>query len=342
MGYPDRALSRAVACDYMVQGEELLIAEPVERDRKALRKLFDAEGYVCTVATDLAHARDLTQRKFFPVALIDLDFDGTNQGLELIQFIHERSTPTRVVLMAARRSFEAAVAALRTGVVDIVNKRPDEIQHLRAAVRLAVDRGQTGHQSGGFVREVRGVLDDALKIMLGLSRRVYAGTAETSTSSGLDMKPAILIIDTDSNFLQQIATLLAEKPWEVSVELSGGSGLDRASTFSFQILCVRDELSDLPGQMVMRSTQAQRPATLGLVYSAHGQGRIDRYESGQVKRSATPFRGPAHLVELMSELVGEIASMREERRYLQAFRAEHGPFLKRFADLKSRIDSLTE
>jgi DNA-binding response OmpR family regulator len=326
----------------MVQGEELLIAEPVERDRKALRKLFDAEGYVCTVATDLDHARDLTQRKFFPVALIDLDFAGVNQGLELIQFIHERSTPTRVVLMAARRSFEAAVAALRTGVVDIVNKRPDQIQQLRAAVRLAVDRGQTGHQQGSFVREVRGVLDDALKIMLGLSRRVYDGNSETSTGTGLDMKPAILIIDTNSDFLQQIANLLAQKPWEVSVELSGGSGLDRASTFSFQILCVRDELSDLPGQMVMRSTQAQKPTTLGLVYSGVGPGRIDRYDGGQVTRSFSPFNGPTHLVELMSELVREIASIREERRYLQAFRSEHGQFLKRFADLKSRIDLLSE
>jgi len=325
----------------MVQGEELLIAEPIERDRKALRKLFDAEGYVCTVATDMAHACDLTQRKFFPVALIDLDFAGTNQGLELIQFIHERSTPTRVVLMAARRSFEAAVAALRTGVVDIVNKRPDQIQHLRSAVRLAVDRGQSGHKQGAFVREVQGVLDDALKIMLGMSRRVYGGT-ETSSGAGLDMKPAILIIDTDSDFLQQTANLLAQKPWEVSVELSGGSGLDRASTFSFQILCVREELSDLPGQMVMRSTQAQKPATLGIVYSAVGPGRIECYENGQVSRSDAPFRGPAHLVEIMSGLVGKIASLREERRYIQAFRAEHGTFLKRFAELKSRIDSLSE
>ena len=326
----------------MVQGEELLIAEPVERDRKALRKLFDAEGYVCTVATDLAHARDLTQRKFFPVALVDLDFAGTNQGLELIQFIHERSAPTRIVLMAARRSFEAAVAALRTGVVDIVNKRPDQIQHLRSAVRLAVDRGQTGHAQGGFVREVRGVLDDALKIMLGMSRRVYTGAPEGSSGAGLDMKPTILVIDADSDFLQQTATLLTQKPWEVSVELSGGSGLDRASTFSFQILCVRDELADLPGQMVMRSAQAQRSSMLGLVYSAAGEGHIDRYEGGQMTNSQAPFGGPAHLVERMGALVNEIASLREERRYLQAFRSEHGPFLKRYADLKARIDSLSE
>ncbi|HKU37052.1 MAG TPA: response regulator [Polyangiales bacterium] len=323
----------------MVQGEELLIAEPVERDRKALRKLFDAEGYVCTAANDMAHACDVVQRKFFPVALVDLDFDGTNRGLELIEFIHQHSTPTRVVLMSARRSFEAAVAAMRTGVVDIVNKRPDQVEHLRAAMRLAVDRSQAGHKQGSLVREVRGVLDDALKIMLGLQRKLHP--TDTSSGAGLDMKPAILIVDSDQQFLQQTANLLGGKPWEVSVELSGGSGLDRATTFAFQIVCVREELGDLPGQMVIRSCQAQKSATLGLVYSQAGRGRIDRYENGQVTNSE-PFRGPEHLVERMSALVSELASLREERRYLQAFRSEHGQFLKRFADLKARIDLLNE
>lgn len=324
----------------MVQGEELLIAEPAERDRKGLRKLFDGEGYVCTAATDPGHARDMIQRKFFPVALIDLDFGGMNEGLALIQFIHERSAPTRMVLMAGRRSFEAAVTALRMGVVDIVNKRPDEVEHLRAAVRLAVDRSQGGHKQGSLVREVRAVLDDAMKIMLTLQRRAHGG--DSASTPALDLKPAILIIDQDQAFLQQTADLLAHQPWEVSVELSGGSGLDRASTFSFQIICVRDELADLPGQMVLRSAQSEKSGSLGLLYSQRGNGRIDRYENGSSTHCDAPFRGPPHLVERMSALVAEQVSMREERRYVQAFRNEHGQFLKRFADLKARIDSLNE
>jgi DNA-binding NtrC family response regulator len=324
----------------MVHGEELLIAEPVERDRKALRKLFDTEGYVCTAANDMAHACDVVQRKFFPVALVDLDFEGTNRGLELIQFIHERSAPTRIVLMAARRSYEAAIAALRTGVVDIVNKRPDQVEHLRSAMRLAVDRAQAaGDKQGSLVREVSSVLEDALKIMLGLQRKLHP--TDVNSAAGIDMKPAILIVDSDQPFLQQTANLLADKPWEVSVELSGGSGLDRATMFGFQIVCVRDEL-DLPGQMVIRSCQAQKSATLALLYSQVGSGRIDRYQNGQVTHSDTPFRGPEHLVEHMTALVSEMASLREERRYLQLFRSEHGQFLKRFAELKARIDSMSE
>ena len=44
----------------------------------------------------------------------------------------------------------------------------------------------------------------------------------------------------------------------------------------------------------------------------------------------------------LDELVGEIATRRLERRYMQQFRSEHGAFLKRFADLKARVDALSE
>jgi DNA-binding NtrC family response regulator len=323
----------------MAQGEELLIGEPAERDRDGLRRLFEGAGYVCTVPSDPNQARDLVKRKFFPVALIDLDFGGTSEGLALAAYIAEHSRPTKVVLMAGRRSFEAAVDALRVGVVDIVSKRPDQVDRLRSAVQTAVDRYHAGSKESSLLREMRAVLDDSMKIMLALGRKVYGAGADSS-GAGLQMKPAILVIDEDQGFLQQAASLLADKPWDVSAELSGGSGLDKASTFSFQIICVRDELADLPGQMLLRSAQSQRGGALGLLYSQVGAGRIDRYEAGQVTGSEAPFRGPEHLVARLSELVDELSVMRQERRHLQAFRKDHGPFLKRFAELKARIETL--
>jgi DNA-binding response OmpR family regulator len=322
----------------MAQGEELLIAEGSERDRDGLRKLFEADGYVCTASESGEQARDLLRRKFFPVALIDLDFGGTNEGLALASYVEQHSNPTKIVMITGRRSFEAAVRALRVGVVDVVNKRPDQIDYLRAAVALALDRYHGSAKDSMLLRETRLVLDDAMRILLGLGRKLYGGDASSGT--GLRMKPAILIVDEDQAFLKRAATLLAGEPWDVSVEMSGGSGLDKASSFSFQIVCVRDELADLPGQMLLRSAQAQRTSALGLLYSQRGLGRIDRYELGQMKNSDTPFRGPEHLVEALGKLVRELALLNEERRYLQRFRSDYGPFFKRFADLKARIDSV--
>jgi len=318
-------------------GEELLIAESEDRDRDGLRKLFDDQGYVCTALGDLASAQELVQRKFFATALIDLDFGGTGGGLELARFIEQHSRPTRLVLLTGRRSFEDAVEALRLGVVDVVPKRPDQINYLLAAVRRATDLSHSGDKAGALMSDVRGLLEDALKIMFGMGRKLYGGD---SSGAGVSIKPAILVIDEDQAFLKQAAELLADKPWDVSVELSGGSGLDRASTFSFQIVAVRNELMDLPGPLVLKSAQAQQTQMMGIVYSTQ-TGTAERYENGRPQKR-WQLHSALDLVGCLDELVGEIASRRLERRYMQQFRAEHGQFLKRFADLKARVDALSE
>src|SRR5687768_1072682 len=176
-------------------GEELLIAESDDRDREGLRKLFDDQGYVCTALGDLAAAQELVQRKFFAAALIDLDFGGTGGGLALCRFIEQHSKPTRLVLLTGRRSFEDAVEALRLGVVDVVPKRPDQINYLLAAVRRASDlAAHGGDRQGALMSDVRSLLEDALKIMFGMGRKLYGGD---SSGAGVSIKPAILVIDED-------------------------------------------------------------------------------------------------------------------------------------------------
>jgi DNA-binding response OmpR family regulator len=321
----------------MAQGEELLIAENAERDRAGLRKVFEAEGFVCTVVADADQARDLLRRKFFPVALIDLDFGETNAGLALASYVTQHSRPTKIVMLTERRSFEAAVSALRTGVIDIVNKRPDQLTHLRSAVSLALDRYHSDSKDSALMREARAVLEDAMRIMVGLGRKLYGAEGSSTT---LRIKPAILLVDENQDFLKQVANLVANRPWDVSVEMRGGAGLDRASTFAFQIVCARAEMADLPGGTVLRTAQAQKQPPLGVLYSQAGTGRIERYELGQRRQSDTVFRGAEHLVATLDSIVEKLALEREERRYMQAFRNDHGPFFKRFADLKARIDTL--
>jgi len=319
-------------------GEELLIADGVDTDREGLRRLFDARGFVCTAVGEPASAQELVRRKFFPAAIIDLDFGGVGGGLDLARFVQETSRPTRIVMLAGRRSFEAAVDALRLGVTDVVSKRPDQIEHLAATVHRAIDLSHSGDKGGALMREVKGVLEEAVRILFAMGKRVYGGE---SSGVGLAIKPAILIIDEDQQLVRQLAGLLADKPWDVSVELSGGAGLDKASTFSFQIVAARRALSDLPGDMLLRSAQAQQTQTLGLVYEPGSDGRAERFEGGKSTKSWS-CGGPEDIVRCMQELVAEIAQRREERRFMQAFRSDHGAFLKRFAELKVRIDALTD
>ena len=87
--------------------------------------------------------------------------------------------------------------ALRVGVVDVVNKRPDQVSHLRGAVALALDRYHSSATDSTLVREARAVLDDAVRIMLGLGRKLYGSE---SSSASLRIKPAILLVDPNQAF----------------------------------------------------------------------------------------------------------------------------------------------
>lgn len=320
----------------MAAGSELLIVDGASRHREALRKLFDERGFVCTAVGDGVTARRLLQQKFFPVALIDLDVDEADGGLALMRFIRERSRQTACVLLTARPSFEAAVEALRIGAVDVVTKRNEEVEHLARVLRLAAERYHSA-EDDELWREVRAVLDDSFKVMLSLSRKVYAHLSLASAP----LKPRIMIVDGDSEFLRDLAQRIAGAGWEITAEMTGGAALDRGMSQKLDIVAVRHELPDLTGSMVLRSIQAQRGEVLGLLYSAaDGQGRIDRMDQGQVEETERPFDGPAHLVRRLDLLAQELGTRAQERRFIQAFRSDHEQFVRRYAELKLKIDRL--
>lgn len=320
-------------------GEELLIVDPVDRDREGLRRFFDQKGYVCNAVRGGAEARDVIAQKFFPAALIDLDVDGPSGGLEVVRFLRERSRETAVILLVSRRSFEGAIAAMRLGVVDVVEKVPDQVEHMKHAVDVAVSRYKVKNQSSELYREVRGVMNDAFKVMLELSRKVYADLSMAAPP----LRPTVLFVDGDGEFLNALAPMVQAESWQVLADMNGGAALDRASRERIDILAVRNELPDLRGSMVVKTIQSERTEVIGLLYTAPGdQGRIDRLERGQIESVIKPFSSPAHLVDAVRKTTGELATKAMERRLIQAFRDDHTDFFRRFAKVKSQIDNLLE
>lgn len=321
----------------MARGDELLIVDGIDGDREGMRRLFEEAGYVCTAVDNASEARDLLSRKFFPAALVDLDVEMPGSGVELVRFIRERSKQTGIVLLTGRRSFEGAVEAMRAGAVDVVFKRPDQVEHLREVVDAAAERYRATDHQGELLREVTAVLDDAFAIMLEMGRKAYA---DVSVSVAV-FRPHVLVIDADTSFLQEIAKLVANKEWEVSAEMSGGGALDKLSHHRFDLVACRADLPDLPGAMVLKTVQAQTPETVGLVYTGPGQdGHIDRWRDGKLEDVGKPFTKPAHLVDKMESIVGNIGAMARDRRVIAAFRSAHSDFFRRYAELKQRLSRI--
>jgi DNA-binding NtrC family response regulator len=322
----------------MAEGDEVLIVDSIDAHLAGMRKLFDDAGYVCTAVPSLSDAHGLIERKFFPVALVDLDVERPGAGLDLVRFIRDRSRQTAIILLAGRRSYEGAVDAFRLGVADVVLKQPDQVEHLKRAVDLACDRYRAGEGDEAGLREMRAVLDESFRVMLAMARDIYA---DVSVAADATFRPRVLIVDGDGDLLQQLAQQIQGKDWQVAAEMSGGAALDKAGEHTFDVVAAREELMDLTGTMVVKSIQASRAETIGLVYSAPGgEGRIERIQEGRSAEVDRPFRGAEHLVEKLTHLADELGATQRDRRVIQAFRRDHEDYLRRYAALKTRLDRL--
>jgi len=319
----------------MSAGHELLIVDGVERDRAGLRAYFDERGYVCTSVDSGAKAAELAGAKVFKVALVDLDIGAQGGGVEVIEAIRRRSRVTAIVATTGRRSFDGAVRAFRAGAIDVVLKDPESVQHLAQVVERAALRAEAS-AGGDLFGEVRDVMDEAFKVMLQLSRGVYAHLSAAKAPA----RPRVLFVDGDQDFVQELSWLVEDEPWEIHAEMSGGAALEKGMTTPLDIVASRAELMDLRGSMVVKSIQAQSPDVVGLVYTASGDGRIDRYEQGEVRSTRDALTGPEDVFHAVSEVVGQLDEHAQERRFIQAFTSEHREFVKRYADLKQKIDRL--
>jgi DNA-binding NtrC family response regulator len=109
----------------------------------ALKLLLRAEGFELETATSPALALAALERRDFDAALLDLNYarDTTSgrEGLELVERLRALDPTLPVVVMTAWGSVEGAVAAVRRGARDYVQKPWDNarlIQTLRTQVEL--------------------------------------------------------------------------------------------------------------------------------------------------------------------------------------------------------------
>src|SRR5271157_4510576 len=112
---------------------KLLIVDDELSVRDSLAKWFAEEGYEVFTAENANEALTRVAEQIFDVALVDIKMRGTD-GIELQRRLHEIYPDMLVIIMTGYASVETAIAALKNGAYDYVNKPldPDEIAHLVA------------------------------------------------------------------------------------------------------------------------------------------------------------------------------------------------------------------
>lgn len=320
-----------------MRGDEVLIVDGHTTDREGMKKLFEAEGYVVASVDNTRAARDLLSAKFYPVVVLDTEVEP-DSVLEMIRLVRDESPKTGVIVLSNRRPFEVAVEAFRRGVVDVILKKPDQIPYLRDRLAAAADRYRVEAQGGGsdLVREARDVLEEALRRLMEMARKVPA-TASVLTEIA-DVTTTVLLVDDDPALAGALGDAL-KHGFDLVPVGSGGAGLDLATTQKrYDVVAAKDNLPDLPGSMVVKSLQQHNPDVPAVVYEGPGVGgRLDVWEQGRLQESL-PYARLDDLAELVRALGDSAQATRRERRFLQAFRGQESAFLRRYAELKKKID----
>lgn len=120
--------------------DRILIVEDEENQRTGLVEVLEKEQYLVDTAEDGESAVNLIQRQASPYNIIVTDLRmRTISGLDLLQFIKEKSLDSDVILITGYATITTAVEALKKGASDYLTK-PIDIIHFRNIIKQILDR----------------------------------------------------------------------------------------------------------------------------------------------------------------------------------------------------------
>ena len=122
-------------------GERILVIEDDRAVQKALRRLFEAEGFAVDVAGNGTLGLEMFRIAAPSVLLLDLSLPGT-PGQDICREINQANPSIPIIILSARTEVMDKVLLLELGAHDYVTK-PFSPRELLARVRTAMRRRAT-------------------------------------------------------------------------------------------------------------------------------------------------------------------------------------------------------
>jgi DNA-binding NtrC family response regulator len=120
--------------------DSILLVEDKDELREMLTHALKRMGYAVTPTAQLADALKALEREHFSAVLTDLKLpSGT--GMDVLRAALEADSATPVIVMTAYGSIQDAVAAMRDGAYDFIQK-PIDLEHLKHLLARAIERQQ--------------------------------------------------------------------------------------------------------------------------------------------------------------------------------------------------------
>jgi len=113
--------------------KRVLIADDDESIRWVLQKTVAGMGFTADLAEDGDKALSLLSRHNYAAAFVDIRMPGM-EGIEVLERIQARKSPTRFFIMTAVRRPDAAARAARAGAAEFITK-PFDIGHIEKLLK---------------------------------------------------------------------------------------------------------------------------------------------------------------------------------------------------------------
>ena len=162
----------------------ILVVDDDQGMRDYLEIMLSREGYDVNTVPGGKKALTLCRKRKFDLVITDLKMPGMD-GVDLLKSLKEVSPETMTILITGYASGETAVAAMKEGAYDYLEKNfePDDLKKL---VRDALRKKVTGEEDAQFMKDVKSAV--SFGRMTGKSRgmlKVYSlikKTAETAAN----------------------------------------------------------------------------------------------------------------------------------------------------------------
>ena len=333
-------------------GQEILVLDADDTVRKGVERLLREAGLGVTLLSDMDRAKDQVANRFFPVVLADLDTPTQDAGIELINFVRERSPLTAVIVMSRRIGFDAVAPVFRAGATDVIPKAREYVRDLRERVLKAASDVKAAMAREQLLVDLVELNEDLLRKMMSLSRHAIDAEDKlmeregglSSSTSGLGALNLLLVDDEASLATVLEKELTEDKGWRIRHVQTGGEALDSASQVPPMILVAKENLPDLTGSMVVKTIKASVPSLIAMVFAPPAQGHAGEVRIADQSRLHVllpQFVAPAELVAQLAEVREALARKGKERRYAKLFQTQYSEILEKCNRLKRQADALT-
>ena len=150
----------------MIPRGKILVAEDDDLTLDLLSTVLRREGHEVVTANDGQQAMDLANAGSFDLVLSDIQMPRAS-GLEVMQWLREKSPDTPVVLITAYAEPGAAMDAIAGGAADYLAK-PVDVVALRATVARSLERRRLASEN----RSLRSVIAGR-KVLVGTSSPMF-------------------------------------------------------------------------------------------------------------------------------------------------------------------------